>query len=64
MLLYFVFVARRFVFTECAQTDGQTDGRKEKSITIYLAVHPVHLADIITASLVAVATASQLQTAR
>jgi len=30
--------------TECSQTDGQ----KEKSITIYLAVHSVHLADIIT----------------
>jgi len=29
-------------------TDGQTDGQKEKSITIYLAVHSVHLADIIT----------------
>ena len=29
--------------TECSQTDGQ----KEKSITIYLAVHSVHLADII-----------------
>ena len=28
--------------TECSQTDGQ----KEKSITIYLAVHSVHLADI------------------
>jgi len=27
-------------------TDGQTDGQKEKSITIYLAVHSVHLADI------------------
>jgi len=24
-----------------------TDGQKEKSITIYLAVHSVHLADII-----------------
>jgi len=30
--------------TECSQTDGQ----KEKSITIYLAVHSVHLADITT----------------
>jgi len=29
--------------SECSQTDGQ----KEKSITIYLAVHSVHLADII-----------------
>ena len=28
--------------TECSQTDGQ----KEKSITIYLAVHSVYLADI------------------
>jgi len=28
--------------SECSQTDGQ----KEKSITIYLAVHSVHLADI------------------
>jgi len=28
-------------------TDGQTDGQKEKSITIYLAVHSVHLVDII-----------------
>jgi len=32
--------------TECAQTDGQTEGRKEKSITIYFAVHSVQLADI------------------
>ena len=31
-------------------TDGQTDGQKEKSITIYLAVHSVHLADIINAT--------------
>jgi len=35
-------------------TDGQTDGQKEKSITIYLAVHSVHLADIITGKKISV----------